>query len=752
MFCSFVCLVFLIWCQLLNYSAAANEETLADNVLTLRNGTLLTVRSNGPNSHSPGADWDTGIEGAISTGEDAASGYQFLQKKLLDELKDYKFVFPHVLAGRKKRSVAILPQESYPDHISFSVELEGEDLLLDLSRNNLLLPRGFQVSYYDSNGTLVTEKETETYRCCYEGSVRELPGSQVSASICSGLSALIVLSNRSYIIEHLAGDKHGRHLLYRPEDLPPRPSSCGVKNTSPEFTLTDHLLRFRRVKRDVLTEMRYLELVLVADNAFYQNLGRNRNAAVKRLLDVANTVDMYYRPFNLRISLIGVEVWTTDQVTVDRSASGTMSRFLHWRKIHLLPRLPNDSAHLATGSFFTDGIAGLAMFGRICSTELSGGVNTDIRSSTLGLSATLAHEMGHNLGISHDTDSRDCNCADREAGCIMEEAWGFQPPKTFSSCSRQDYEGSLLVGRGSCLYNRPNVDQLVGGPECGNLYVERGEECDCGKPAECSDFCCEASTCKLKPGAQCSSTGACCKNCLFLPAATICRPSRGECDLPEFCTGNSPDCPVNVFLKDGHTCSNGNLYCGDGICQSADKQCQEIWGEGATSAEDLCYEFTNEEGNEFGNCGKDENDKYIKCQSQDVACGKIQCKGGGSKPIRGGNLDIVTTRMTVNGVKYVCRGTYSSFFDSSSPDLVEQGTKCGDNKACIDTKCQNVMLFNVQSCDQTCNNKGVCNSEGHCHCEEGWAAPYCAVKGIGGSIDSGPINSTDTGNHSPRQQ
>ncbi|XP_078061935.1 disintegrin and metalloproteinase domain-containing protein 12-like, partial [Mustelus asterias] len=367
-----------------------------------------------------------------------------------------------------------------------------------------------------------------------------------------------------------------------------------------------------------------------------------------------------------------------------------------------------------------------------------------MRSSILGLSATLAHEMGHNLGISHDTDSRDCNCADREAGCIMEEALGFKSPKTFSSCSRQDYEGSLLVGRGSCLYNRPNVDQLVGGPECGNLYVERGEECDCGKPAECSNFCCEASTCKLKPGAECSSTGACCKNCLFLPAATICRPPRGECDLPEFCTGNSSDCPVNVFLKDGHTCSNGNLYCSDGICQSADKQCQEIWGEGATSAEDLCYQVTNEEGNEFGNCGKDENDKYIKCQSQDVACGKIQCKGGGSKPIRGGNLDIVTTRLTVNGVKYVCRGTYSSFFDSSSPDLVQQGTKCGGNKACIDTKCQNVMLFNVQSCDQTCNNKGVCNSEGHCHCEEGWAAPYCAVKGIGGSIDSGPINSTDT--------
>ncbi|XP_041039964.1 disintegrin and metalloproteinase domain-containing protein 12-like [Carcharodon carcharias] len=228
----------------------------------------------------------------------------------------------------------------------------------------------------------------------------------------------------------------------------------------------------------------------------------------------------------------------------------------------------------------------------------------------------------------------------------------------------------------------------------------------------------------------------------FLPASTVCRPLTGECDLPEFCTGSSSHCPINLYLKDGHTCSNGNLYCSGGICLSADKQCQEIWGEGAKSAEHTCYRFTNKAGNEFGNCGKDENDEYIKCKNEDVDCGKIQCKGGNPTPIRGGNVNMLTTKFIVKGVKYECRGTFSTLHDSSAPDLIRQGTKCGDNKACFETKCQDVRLFNVQNCDQTCNNKGVCNNKDQCHCQEGWAPPFCAVRGIGGSIDSGPMNVT----------
>ncbi|XP_041047494.1 disintegrin and metalloproteinase domain-containing protein 12-like isoform X2 [Carcharodon carcharias] len=715
MFASNLCLVFLIWCQVLNLPAAANEESPADDVITLRSGTLSAAPSDRPADHSPGADWETKVKGATSSGQGTASGYRFHQEKLLEELKDYKFVFPDVLAGKQKRSVTLLPQGSYPNHISMSVKIEGKDFTLDLSRNSFLLPIGFQVSYYDSNGTLVTENNTKLYHCYYEGSVRRFPGSQVSASTCSGLSALIVFSNRTYIIEHLEGDKDGRHLLYRPEDLPPAPSSCGVKNAPPGLTLTDHLQRSQRVKRDVMSEMKYVEMVVVTDNKMYQNLGNNRDVVVNRVLNIGNAVDLYYRPFNLRIALIGVEVWTSDQMTVSRDASVTLANFHRWRQNELLPRLPNDNTQFITGGTFSGGIAGLAMLRSICS-DWSEGVNQDSQPTFLAVASTLAHELGHNLGMSHDTALRNCTCPDETAGCIMKEAIGFTFPTSFSSCSRSDLERSLLVGVGVCLSNLPDIAKLVGGPECGNLYVERNEDCDCGIPGECSDICCEPATCTFKPGALCSSTGACCEDCQILPAGTLCRPSRGECDLPEFCKGDTSDCPENTYLKDGYSCSEGTFYCYSGICQSADKQCQDMWGEGATSAGEVCYKYTNILGNEFGNCGKDSNNKYVKCRTENIYCGKIQCQGGNMTPLRGGFLNVLVTSINLRGIKYKCRGAFSSLTDSSIPDLTQQGTKCGVGK--------------------------VCNNKNHCHCQEGWAPPFCAVRGIGGSIDSGPMNVT----------
>ncbi|GAA6103534.1 disintegrin and metalloproteinase domain-containing protein 22 isoform X4 [Tachysurus ichikawai] len=62
--------------------------------------------------------------------------------------------------------------------------------------------------------------------------------------------------------------------------------------------------------------------------------------------------------------------------------------------------------------------------------------------------------------------------------CIL---FSFYLPKRFSDCNVEEYHNFLYSGGGSCLFNKPS--KLLDPPECGNGFVEPGEECDCGTPA-----------------------------------------------------------------------------------------------------------------------------------------------------------------------------------------------------------------------------------------------------------------------------
>lgn len=65
----------------------------------------------------------------------------------------------------------------------------------------------------------------------------------------------------------------------------------------------------------------------------------------------------------------------------------------------------------------------------------------------------------------------------------------------------------------------------------------------------------------------------CCLNCTIAPKETICRPAVSECDTTEYCTGESSQCPVDLFDADGSDCANGTMKCASGICTSRDQQC-----------------------------------------------------------------------------------------------------------------------------------------------------------------------------------
>ena len=156
----------------------------------------------------------------------------------------------------------------------------------------------------------------------------------------------------------------------------------------------------------------------------------------------------------------------------------------------------------------------------------------------------------------------------------MSASLGSPPPTVFSSCSVSDL-AALPVD--SCLFNTPTM--TVGDPTCGNGIREAGEACDCGSTTECTDSCCNAATCELAAGAQCASGECCTAQCMLVSYGTECRATSGSCDVAEYCSGDSGECPEDVHLVDGSSCSSGAGYCNDGLCPTHQEQCVASFGE-----------------------------------------------------------------------------------------------------------------------------------------------------------------------------
>ncbi|CAI5661573.1 unnamed protein product [Oreochromis niloticus] len=612
---------------------------------------------------------------------------------------------PFVLVDGRRRSLAEAFRDGHPDRLQCGLEVGGRLFLLELEKNHGIIALNSTLSFelqpqeeHHHHHHQTSEEEEE------EGAGGESGGGGRNGGSGGG------------------GDDDeggGVHLLFSTTPLEgDAAGGCGVSHTSvPPIHSSTHTHRFL-------------------------NYQKNNNTIIYRMLDVANQVDWFYRPLNVRVALTGLEIWSDrDKIRVEKSPTDTLNNFLEWRTRDLLPRLRHDNAQLVMGGSFDGTTVGMASQSSMCSRDRSGGVNVDHLVSVLGVASTVAHELGHNLGMSHDTAERHCSCQNepRLGGCIMEPSTGFMPGQQFSSCSAADLSVSLLHGGGMCLFNVPQPEHLLGGPRCGNLYVEKGEACDCGLLEECEDPCCNASTCQLVPGAQCSSDGICCQDCKLRAAGSVCREPLGECDLPEYCTGSSPYCPPNVFLQNGEPCEEGASYCYGGVCASMHSQCQTLWGPNATSAPAVCFSSVNKKGNKYGNCGQLTNGSYIPCRNSDVHCGRIQCQGGRDRPLLGTNAEILTTRVHFNNSDLVCRGTFFHLGDDvSDPATVAHGTACSHGKACLNQKCQDVSVFGVDECRRKCNGHGVCNSNRNCHCEVGWAPPDCRYSGHGGSVDSGP--------------
>ncbi|KAI9279447.1 Metallo-peptidase family M12-domain-containing protein [Umbelopsis sp. AD052] len=336
---------------------------------------------------------------------------------------------------------------------------------------------------------------------------------------------------------------------------------------------------------------------------------------------------VYERSFNVSLGLINITVMDTACPTTPAkntawnaacssayTISDRLSDFSEWRG-----SLGNDGAglwHLMT-QCNTGTQVGIAWLQQLCSykatLQAQSGVSQYV--SGTGVSSIIrdewkvvAHEIGHGFGAIHDCTSSTCPCSGSSCACCplsstQCDAGGTYIMNPTSNVSTNDFSPCSITtictnfpDLGSCL-QEPGSRNVESTNMCGNGIVEKGEQCD---TAGNDTACCDAATCKFKTGAVCDDyNDMCCNQCQLRPSSFQCRPSVSNCDIAEYCTGNSSSCPTDAHVSDGSSCGT-NLQCASGQCTSRDLQCQQRGGSTM---------------NVSGACSLDSGDCQLSCAS-----------------------------------------------------------------------------------------------------------------------------------------
>uniref|UniRef100_A0A3P9B8Z9 ADAM metallopeptidase domain 28 n=1 Tax=Maylandia zebra TaxID=106582 RepID=A0A3P9B8Z9_9CICH len=247
----------------------------------------------------------------------------------------------------KQNFLFFCPQYHRPDTLTYAMTVGGQDIEMQLERNNELLTKDYTESYYQEDGTRVTTVPNDIDHCFYHGRIVNDSESSVSISTCDGLRGYFRTSAQRYLIEPLSSDDEGDHAVMTFNEKNFTPAVCGVTNTSWSDDYEPPTSSSRSRSGVTQLQQKYVELVLVADNRAYVKMNRDQKKMRQRIFEIVNFVNMVYKPLRTFIALVGLEIWTNgDLISVTPPAGANLDAFMKWRNSELVTRIKHDNAHL----------------------------------------------------------------------------------------------------------------------------------------------------------------------------------------------------------------------------------------------------------------------------------------------------------------------------------------------------------------------------------------------------------------------
>ncbi|KAM6221057.1 ADAM DEC1 [Rhynchocyon petersi] len=424
------------------------------------------------------------------------------------ELNQYEVVRPKKLHTLHRREIMNNEtenhgnEEQYEPEVQYQLTLNGEDIILHLQKTKHLLGPDYTEMYYSPEGEELTTGPQNLEHCFYEGRIQNEKDSLASINTCDGLRGYFTYHNQRYLIKPLQSTDQEEHavLIDNQEEFDPANYTCSVRNVKRKQGLIRTSRSLNSSEERFLQADKYIDLFLVLDNAFYKMYNRNITLIRSFVFDVMNLLNVIYNTINVKVALVGMEIWSDDdKIKVVPDAGTTFNNFLNWHRSNLARKKIHDHAQLLSGIAFNKKRVGLAASNSLCSPSSVAIIEAKGKNN-VALVAVMAHELGHVLGMPDVSHSTKCP----SGSCVMNQYLSSKFPKDFSTGCRSHFEKYLLSQKPKCILQAPVSKNIITIPRCGNKLLEVGEECDCGSPKECTNSCCEAMTCKLKPGTDCS--------------------------------------------------------------------------------------------------------------------------------------------------------------------------------------------------------------------------------------------------------